>query len=66
LNPNSEEVSLKGVAKNFNSLGQQILILKGREELNDFKLISASINGMAQIDFELNLFFKPGYLNAKN
>jgi len=66
LNPSAEEVTLKGTAKNFNSLGQQILILKGREELNDFKLISASINDRAQIDFELNLFFKPGYLNAKN
>lgn len=66
LQPLEEKVSLKGEAKDFNSLGQQLLILKNREDLNDFKLISATINKDAQIDFDIVIYFKPGYLNAKN
>jgi len=66
LAPTEEKVVLSGVARNFNSLGQQMLVLKDREELNDFKLVAASINSKAQIDFELHLYFNPGYLNAKN
>lgn len=66
LAPAEEKITLRGVAKDFNSLGQQLLILKGREEMNDFKLVTATINSRAQIDFELLLYLKPGYLNAKD
>jgi hypothetical protein len=66
LQPQEEKVSLKGEAKDFNSLGQQLLILKNRNDLNDFKLVSAVINKDAQIDFDLIIYFKPGYLNAKD
>lgn len=55
---------LSGETKNFESLGQQLLILAEREELNDFKLSSASINKEGQIDFNLLIYFKPGFLNA--
>lgn len=57
---------LFGEAKDFQSLGQQLLVLGEREELNDFKLTSASINKEGQIDFDLLIYFKPGFLNAKD
>ncbi|MFH1582644.1 MAG: hypothetical protein ABIA08_02705 [bacterium] len=57
---------LSGKTKNFESLGQQLLVLKEREELNDFRLISSAINKEGQIDFNLLIYFKPGFLNAKD
>ena len=57
---------LSGKSKDFESIGQQLLVLGEKEELNDFKLTSASVNKEGQIDFDLLIYFKPGFLNAKD
>jgi len=57
---------LSGESKNFESIGQQMLVLGEREELNDFRLTSVAINKDGQIDFNLLIYFKPEFLNAKD
>jgi len=49
------EVSLKGEAKNFESLGQQIYILEEESAISDFEVANISSGENGKISFDLSL-----------
>lgn len=59
FDPAQGEANLKGETENFETLGQQILILKNDERLENFELGGISIAKEGKIDFELKLIVKP-------
>ena len=66
LTPQDERIDLKGEAKDFDSLGQQLFVLQDEKKINDFQLSNIAINRDGNVDFSLTIFFKPGFLNAEN
>ncbi|MDD2732108.1 MAG: hypothetical protein PHI53_02845 [Candidatus Pacebacteria bacterium] len=59
FNSSSKAVSVKGEAKSFIAVEQQILILKQMEFVKDLKLSGVSINKGGKVDFSLQLTFVP-------
>lgn len=59
LNPQRGSLLLSGEASSFNSLGQQILILKGEENITAVNLEDSSLTKEGKISFNLALFLKP-------
>ena len=58
---NSRQGALKifGETQNFETLGQQILILRGEAAVNKVNLEKVSIGKEGKINFDLSLFFNP-------
>jgi hypothetical protein len=58
---NSRQGALKifGETQNFETLGQQILILRGEAAINKVNLEKVSIGKEGKINFDLSLFFNP-------
>jgi hypothetical protein len=58
---NSRQGALKifGETQNFETLGQQILILRGEAVINKVNLETVSIGKEGKINFDLSLFFNP-------
>ena len=62
LNSNQGIVNLVGVAQSFESLGQQILILKDESSIQEVNLEEVSIDKTGRIDFALSLILQPNTL----
>jgi len=58
-------VKLKGVADNFSSLQQQILIFEKEEFVKKITLNQAALSKSGQVDFDLEISFYPGILNPQ-
>jgi len=64
LDSKEKTVTLSGHAQNFEALGQQLLIIKNEYDwIKNFSLKAISINKEGKIDFNLNLFLIPTFLN---
>jgi hypothetical protein len=56
----TNKLNLKGNAKSFVALGQQILILKQEKKIKEINLSGISIRADGRIDFSLSLTFDAG------
>jgi hypothetical protein len=59
FNSRQGELKISGETQNFETLGQQILILGDEEAINSVNLEKISITKEGKIDFDLLLSFKP-------
>lgn len=55
------KVSLSGITNDFESLGQQILILEEKEFIKNVQLVSADIAEGGRIGFTIDVSFDPNY-----
>lgn len=62
LNLNESRAKLSGVTDTFESLGQQILILREQDAIHDLKLTDISMGKEAGIDFTVDFYFDPKIL----
>lgn len=63
LDSEKKRAVLTGQADNFQALGQQLLILKEKPEIQNFDLSNISIGRKGKVDFVLELSFNPAIFN---
>lgn len=63
LNSKSSQASLSGLTDSFLSLGQQVLIFREDELIEDLILSNVSIGKTGGVEFDLNIFFKEELFN---
>jgi hypothetical protein len=59
LSVKDNNVSLSGQSKNFDVLGQQVMILKNKQEVESITVSKTSLNRERVVDFELNIKLNP-------
>jgi hypothetical protein len=59
LSVKDNNVSLSGQSKNFDVLGQQVMILKNKQEVESITVSKTSLNRERMVDFELNIKLNP-------
>lgn len=62
LNLEQEEIRLEGVARNFEVLGQQLLIFEKQSFIKNAVLSEVAVSREGEVDFEVQLIFDPGTL----
>jgi len=59
LSVKDNNVSLSGQSKSFDVLGQQVMILKNKQEVESITVSKTSLNRERMVDFELNIKLNP-------
>lgn len=61
ISPENYQIELSGRTTNFQTLGEQILILKNNNEISDFNLleVSSKPKDLDYIEFFLNIYLSP-------
>ncbi len=62
LNAVGDKAILSGKTRNFENLGQQILIFEQSDWISKVDLQKVSISNEGNVDFELSIYIKPGIL----
>jgi methylaspartate ammonia-lyase len=59
LDSRTRRLTLSGQTDDFSSLGQQLLILKSQDEIEEVNLAKISLGGKGEVEFTLNLSLIP-------